>query len=112
MTKYIGLYMASDKQLAEWAASTPEDQAADMAEWKAWAEKEKAAIVELGTPLGKTLKVSVDGVAGMHNNIAGYTIVEADSHEAAARVFVSNPFLKTSETWVEVMDCVSMPGMD
>jgi hypothetical protein len=62
-----------------------------VAAWKAWAEKHHAAIVGMGGPLGKTKKVTERGVEDTSNELSAYTVVRADSHEAAAKLFEKHP---------------------
>ena len=62
-----------------------------IAAWMAWGERHKAAIVENGAPLGKTKRTGLNGVTDIKNNLAGYTVVEAESHEAAAKMFEGHP---------------------
>ena len=57
-----------------------------IAAWKAWVEKHHAAIIGMGGPLGKTKKVSEHGIEDISNLMSGYTVVRADSHEAAAKL--------------------------
>jgi hypothetical protein len=58
-----------------------------MAAWKVWSEKHHAVIVSMGGPLGKTKKVTHRGIEDTSNEMAAYTVVRADSHEAAAKLF-------------------------
>ncbi len=44
-----------------------------------------------GRPLGKTKRVTASGVAGVRNEVTGYTIVEAESHDAAAAMLDGHP---------------------
>ena len=44
-----------------------------------------------GGPLGKTKKISATGIADIQNNIAAYVIVDAEDHDAAARMFEGHP---------------------
>jgi len=62
-----------------------------IAAWKAWVEKHQTAIVGMGGPLGKTKKVSEHGIEDISNLVSGYTVVRADSHEAAAKLFDKHP---------------------
>ena len=79
--------------------------------WHAWVERHKAAIVEMGAPLGKTKAVSPDGIADVRNAMTGFTIVRADSHEAAAKMFENHPhFTIFPGDGVEVMECLPVPG--
>jgi hypothetical protein len=71
------------------AAEQLAKQQEGIAAWKAWAEKNQAAIVGMGGPLGKTKKVTAGGVEDISNQLSAYTVVRADSHEAAAKLFES-----------------------
>jgi hypothetical protein len=82
-----------------------------MTAWKAWAEKHHAAIVAMGGPLGKTKKVSGHGIEDISNLLSAYTIVRADSHEAAAKLFEKHPhFTVFPGDSVEVMPVLPIPG--
>ena len=108
MKKFAAIYMATPEQMAEWANSTPEDKKAGMEEWMAWAEQHKADFIEMGSPFGKNLKVTASGTEVVSNGMAGYSIVQAESAEAAAAIFADNPHLKQPGAWVDVMECMPM----
>jgi hypothetical protein len=79
--------------------------------WKAWAEKHQAAIVTMGGPLGKTRQVSRDGIVDTSNAMGAFTVVRADSHEAAARMFEKHPhFTIFPGDAIEVMPVLAIPG--
>ncbi len=82
-----------------------------MAAWKAWVQKHQAAIVGMGGPLGKTKKITQSGVEDISNEMGGFTIVRADSHEAAAKLFENHPqFTIFPGESVEVMPVLPIPG--
>jgi hypothetical protein len=82
-----------------------------MAAWKAWAEQHQAVISVMGGPLGKTKKVSADGIEDVGNELAAFTLVRADSHEAAARLFENHPhFVIFPGEAVEIMPVLPIPG--
>lgn len=82
-----------------------------MAAWKQWVERHKAAIVGMGGPLGKTKKISGLGIEDVGNMLTGYTIVRAQSHEAAAGMFDAHPhFTRFPGDCVEVMPVLPVPG--
>ena len=112
MAKFVALYTAPAAMIAEWNAAPPEDAAAGMAEWMAWADTQKAAITDLGNPLGKTLRLTSEGTEDIKNELVGYTIVEADSHADAAKIFAGNPHLKFPGAAVEIIEAVNLPGME
>jgi hypothetical protein len=110
MMKFLALYLGTpDGQAA--APPSQETIAAGMAAWGAWMADHAAAVVDTGGPLGKTKKASKAGIADTRNNVAGYVIVEAPSHEAAVRMFEGHPhFAIFPGDSVEVMECLPMPG--
>jgi hypothetical protein len=63
--------------------------------------------------LGKTKRVDANGAKDTKNGIGGYSVVQADSHEAAAKLFgKDHPHLQMMPgAWVEVVEIMPMPGM-
>jgi hypothetical protein len=82
-----------------------------MAAWKAWIEIHQAAIVETGGPLGKTKRITLEGIDDTGNEMGAFIVVRADSHEAAARLFEKHPhFTIFPGESVEVMPVMPIPG--
>jgi hypothetical protein len=82
-----------------------------MAAWKAWVEKHQASIAGMGGPLGKTKRVSDRGLEDTSNHLAAFTLVRADSHEAAARLFENHPhFAIFPGDSIEIMPVLPIPG--
>ena len=50
-----------------------------IAAWKAWAAKHEAAIANMGGPLGKTKKITQNGIADISNEMGAFTVVRAES---------------------------------
>jgi hypothetical protein len=75
-------------KMRAWNALSESERNARMQEgiaaWKGWVQKHQAAIVGMGGPLGKTKKISDRGIEDISNMLSAYTVVRADSHEAAA----------------------------
>jgi hypothetical protein len=96
------------------ALSEPERNArvqAGLQAWGAWMTTHAAQVVVPGNPIGKTLRVDPNGVSATQNNICGYVVVKAESHEAAAKLFENHPhFSIFPGEAVEVMVCLTMPG--
>lgn len=105
---------ASSPRRAAWDAMT-EDQRrakeqAGMAAWNDWMETHRAAVVDPGGPLGKTKRVSSDGVTDVSNDLAVFVVVRAASHEVAARMFEGHPhFAIFPGDAVEVMPVLPIP---
>jgi hypothetical protein len=86
-------------------------QSEGIAAWQSWVAKHKDVIVELGGPLGKTMGVSANGVHPTSNHMGAFTIVRAESHEAAAKLFEEHPhFTILPGEAVEVMPVIAIPA--
>jgi hypothetical protein len=110
---YIGTASALDK--ARWSDMDPKKRekidAAGMQAWADWGKQHAGAIVAAGGPLGKTKRASAGGIGDTTNTMVGYVIVQAESHEAAARMFERHPhFTIFPGDSVEIMECVPIPG--
>lgn len=115
MKNFLAVYTGSAEAMARWETLSPaERQARHEAGFKAWGEwatRNQGSIVEGGSPLGRTKKISPTGIADIRNNLAAFTIVRAESHEAAARLFEGHPhFMLFPGEGVEVMECLPIPG--
>jgi hypothetical protein len=116
MKKFLAIYLGSASALAQWKATDDqkrkEQEKAGMEAWMKWAKENEASIVDLGSPLGKTKRISAKGISDTKNEITAYTIVQAESHEAAAELFANHPhFMVFPGESVEVMECLPIPGM-
>ena len=105
----------SSPRMAAWNALSEEARNAKMQEgmaaWGAWLEKHHGAIAGMGGPLGKTKKVSERGIEDVSNQMSAYTVVRAESHEAAAKMFEKHPhFAIFPGDSVEVMPVLPIPG--
>ena len=78
--------------------------------WGDWARVHHAAIVDPGGPLGRTRRVSRDGITDARNALTAYAIVEADSAEAAAQMFERHPHVTIFPgDAVEIVECLPSP---
>lgn len=118
MKKFLAVYTGTDKaaKQAGWdkldAAALKAREAEGMNAWMEWGTKNKGAIVDQGTPLGKTKRASRDGIADITNAMTGYVIVEAETLEAAAKMFANHPhFAIFPGDGVEIVECLPLPEM-
>ncbi len=88
---------------------TPEEGAKQMEKWKAWVGGLGDAVVNPGTPLGKSKTVSSGGVSdnGGPDRLTGFSMVKADSMEAALEIAKSCPYLEIDGT-IEVAEVMEM----
>ena len=106
---------STSSNMAAWLALPQEEQLrrqqAGMAAWHGWVATHQANIVTMGGPLGKTKKVSAAGVEDISNAMAAFTIVRADSAEAAAAMFENHPhFAIFPGDSVEIMPVMPVPA--
>lgn len=114
---YLAVFLGNraGPRMAAWNALPEEErrkkEQEGMSAWKAWMEKHAAAIAGMGGPLGKTKRITPNGVEDVSNAMGGYVIVRAESHEAAARLFEGHPqFTIFPGECVEVMPVLPIPG--
>jgi hypothetical protein len=85
----------------------PERCADHMAKWEAWISGLGDALVNPGTPLGRPKTVGAGGVSdgGGSNRLTGFSIVKADSMDAALAMVKGCPHLEHGTVDVaEVME--------
>lgn len=116
MKKFVAVFMGNAHSIEKWNAmeenSRKEKEKQGISAWYSWVEKNKKNIVEMGCPLGKTKSVNERGVAEFKNEITAYTVVQAESHDAAAKLFINHPhFSIFPGDRIEVMECLDIPGM-
>jgi hypothetical protein len=116
MKKFLAIYTGSAASFDKWK-TMDEDQRkqkekAGKEAWGKWVTANQASIVDTGSPVGKTKRISAQGISDIRNEIGAYTIVQAESHEAAAKLFEKHPhFMIFPGEGVEVMECLPMPEM-
>ena len=111
MKKFLMLYRMDIAEMQKLMASTSEEERKkSMGKWEAWMKKNMASMADHGGPVGKTKRVAASGTTDIRNDIGGYSIVQAESHEAAAALFGDSPHLTMPGATAEVMEIMPMPG--
>lgn len=91
--------------------ATPEEGAAHMQKWKAWLEGIGDAVVNPGTPLGKSKLITGDVVADdFAGALTGFSVVDVADMDAAIKIAKACPFLEMDNSSVEVAPIMSMNG--
>ncbi len=113
MKKFFVIYRVPVATMEEWKKNAkPEEMQAQskklMDDMNAWMAKHAGSFVEKGSPLGKTKTVSASGITDTRNDLNYYQIVEADSHEAAAKIFADCPHLSIPTSFIDVMEIPHM----
>lgn len=117
MKNFLAVYTGSDSSPGRkrWDALSDAErrqrEGEGMAAWMKWGEDHAGDIVENGGPLGKTKRVDGEGIADTRNGLAGYTVVRAETHEAAAKLFENHPhFAIFPGEAVEIMEVLPIPA--
>jgi len=114
MKTFLAIYTGTPEAMAAWRALPEQEvrsrQAAGVEAWHAWVARHRDAIVDDGSPLGRTTRVSAAGVADVRNAMTAWTVVRAESHEAAAKLFEGHPhYTIFPGDGIEVMECLPIP---
>ena len=100
--------------MEDWKKTEPEKRkAAEQAmqrDWKTWMGDHARMFVDTGAGAGKTKRVTAQGVLDARNDIMLYAIVEAESHEAAAKAFEGHPHLQIPQSTIEIVELHALPG--
>jgi hypothetical protein len=110
MKKFLVLYKAPTSGFEQMQKATPEQQKAGMEAWMAWGKKAQSSIVDMGAPLGKSLRVTPGGTSPTTNDLGGYSILQAESKEALATLLKGHPHFMMPDGFIEVIDFLPMPG--
>lgn len=106
MDKFLVMFIAPVTVMDEWMQKPEEERNAGMKkmkeEWDAWTEAHKDMIKETNGA-GKTKRVTGTGVEDTRNDLMMYSIVEAESHEAAAKAYEGHPHFDIPGATIEVM---------
>jgi len=111
MKKFLVLYKAPTSSFEQMKQATPEQQKAGMDAWMAWGKKSASSIVDMGAPLGKSLRVTTTGASPTTNDLGGYSILQAESKEALAGSLKGHPHFTMPEGFVEIVELLPVPGM-
>jgi len=111
MKKYIALYMAPVGAFDEMIKNPdPKAMKETNESWNKWAKSHEKSFVDQGGPVGKNKRVTKEGIKDVRNEVTGYSFVQANSHEEAAKMFQDNPSFAYPGAYVEVIECTEMPG--
>ena len=116
MKTFLAIYIGTPAKNEAWKQLDEQErakrEAAGLKAWMEWGTLHTTSIIDQGAPLGKTKRAAADGVTDIKNGMTGYTLVKAESHEAAAKLFVDHPhFSIFPGDSVEIMECLPLPAM-
>ena len=115
MNKFLVTYLAPASVIDDWKKTEPakrkEAEEKMRGAWKQWMSDHTKMFVDMGAGVGKTKRVTAQGTSDTRNDIMLYAIVEAVSHEAAAKTFEGHPHLQIPQSSIEVMEIHSVSEM-
>jgi len=105
MPQYCITYLGGDKP------SSPEEGKQQMSKYMDWLSSLGKSAISPANPLKDTSTVNSDGsvTSGSKTSMSGFTILEADSMEAALSIAKSCPFLEIGGS-LEVSELIQMPS--
>src|SRR5436305_15086391 len=106
MAGFLVRYRAPRSGRAQVESSTRELQQAGMELWQPWAAKARSAIVDLGAPLGDGEAV---GNGEAYNDIAGFSILEADSQQDVVDLLTDHHHFQTPDGQIDEHQQQVMP---
>jgi hypothetical protein len=114
MPRFLAVYTMKPEDLARFRARPKAEQkAADavgIKQWSDWEKANAASFPDKGGMVGKTRRVTKDGISDAQNGFCGYIVVEAENIDAAARLFKDHPhFTVFPGDGVDVMPFMTGP---
>ncbi len=102
MAKFLVLYISK---------KTAEQQIEDMRKgretWTNWFKSQGPAIKDTGNPTAKPVALNRKGKTKAHaNDVAGYTIIEANNIDAVKVMMRDNPHLDEPKNRVEILETI------
>jgi hypothetical protein len=98
MPRFLAIYTMPNENVARFRALPRAEQDEidnrGVPAWGEWEARHATAIVERGAMVGKTLRVTKAGIVPATNDICGYLVLEAETIEAAAKLFEDHPHLQ------------------
>src|SRR5215210_7304665 len=110
MTNFFVLYNSPVSAAEMMANSTPEEMKAGMDAWMAWGQRNGDSLVDFGLPLGSSTHIEAGSASPGSSQASAYSIVQAESLDAAEKMLEDHPHLQMSGNSIDVLECLPMPG--
>ena len=113
MSRFLVMYLIPAAVIDDWKTTDVETRRPAeekmRTQWGAWMGEHASAVVTT-EGAGRTKRVSADGVSDARNDLVLYSIVEAESHDAAAGMFENHPHLQIPRSSIEITELKAMSG--
>jgi hypothetical protein len=111
MKKFLVLYKAPTTAFEQMKNATPEQQKAGMDAWMTWSKKAGSSLLDMGGPLGTSMRVTKLGGESVRNDLGGFSVMQAESKEALAESLKGHPHFMMQEGFIEITEIMKIPGM-
>ena len=114
MPRFLAVYTMRPENVARFRALPKAEQKAiddaGLKQWADWEQANAASFADTGGMVGKTKRVTKDGISDAQNVFCGYVVVQAETIEVAARLFANHPhFTIFPGDGVDIMPFVTGP---
>ena len=111
---FLVIYHAPIDAMAQTASLSPEQQAAGMALWQAWAERAGSKLLDMGAPLinGRRVAAQAEPMPSTRD-VAGYSLLSADDWDDVMSLLEGHPHISGwhPEATIEIHETMVIPGM-
>ena len=112
MKKYLVLYQSSASAADQMRNVTPEQAKAGMDAWTSWAQRAGAALVDMGSPVAASARLSGPTQVGNGSSpVGGYSILQAESKDAVMDLLKNHPHFMAPGASIETFEFLPIPGM-
>ena len=112
--RFLLIYHVPMDAMDQTANVSPEEQAAGMALWKAWADRVGSRLADLGAPLINGRSLNPKGsLAPSTKEVAGYSLLDAEDWEEIMDLLEGHPHISGwhPEATIEIHETMLLPGM-
>lgn len=97
MPRFLAVYTMKQEDFVSFKSLPKAERdaidASGVKHWAAWLERNAASILDHGGMVGTTTRITRNGVTDAANQLCGYLVVEAETADAAARLFQDHPHI-------------------
>jgi len=110
MKKFLVLYRAPTSAFEQ--MNKPRQSSRRPGWMRGWpgARRRPRRFVDMGAPLGKSLRVTKGGAAPNTNDLGGFSILQAESKEALAETLKGHPHFMMPDGSIEIVEFIADAG--
>jgi hypothetical protein len=102
MKKFVAIYMAPVAAMDELRRTRSPERVKEFNDSSMkWVKSHEKSFVDVGSPTGNNKRVTKDKVQDVKNEIIGYSVVQAETHNEAAKIFQDTPNLQIPGAYIE-----------